>query len=74
MAHDPIWHAEYLRLENSESVAREVYRTARGTKKAAALEVFRAVGRARWDFEMSGCEIVDIATLPPKEWAAALRS
>lgn len=74
MAHNPAWHAEYLRLENAEASARAAYRSARGAaKKAAALEVLRATGKARFDFEMAGCRIVDIATLPAGEWAQALR-
>jgi hypothetical protein len=67
------WHAEYARLELAEMKARAAYRSARGAvKKAAALEVFRAAGKARWDFEMAGCRIVDTATLPPAEWLASL--
>ena len=67
------WHAEYLRLENAEAAARAAYRSARGAaKKEAALETFRAAGKARWDFEMAGCQIVDTATLPVKEWVASL--
>lgn len=73
MAHNPEWHAEYLRLENAESAARATYRSARGAaKKAAALDVFRAAGKARWDFEMAGVRIVDIATLPTGEYVRAL--
>lgn len=75
MAHNPAWHAEYLRLENAESEARVAYRSARNpAKKAAALEILRVAGKARWDFEMAGAVIVDIATLPTAEWAQALRS
>ena len=73
MAHDPVWHAEYSRLELAESVAREAYRRARGAaKKAAALDDLRAAGTARWDFEMSATKIVNIADLPANEWARAL--
>lgn len=73
MAHNPAWHAEYARLEHAECVAREAYRTARGAaKKAAALELLRTTGKARWDFEMDATRIIDIATLPPAEFVAAL--
>lgn len=68
------WNAEYLHLENAESAARIAYRSARGAaKKEAALEIFRAAGKARFDFEMAGCRIVDIATLPTADWVKALR-
>jgi hypothetical protein len=66
------WHAEYARLELAEMNARAAYRKARGVKKELALEVFRAAGKARWDFEMAGCVIVDTATLPPRAWLASL--
>jgi hypothetical protein len=32
----------------------------------------RAASRARFEFEMAGARIVDIATLPAAEWARAL--
>lgn len=73
MPHDLAWHAEYLRLENAEAAARAAYRAARGaTKKAAALDVLRATGKARFDFEMAGTRIVDIAALPAGEYVRAL--
>ena len=73
MAHDPAWHAEYLRLENAEMAARIAYRSARGiAKKAAALDALRVAGAARFEFEMAACKIVDITTLPPAEYVAAL--
>ena len=53
MAHNPAWHAEYLRLENAEAAARSVYRAARGAEKAVALDALRVAGAARWDFEMA---------------------
>lgn len=86
MTYDPAWHAEYLRLENAENAAREVYRVAKKAVErkrpaahaqaiyAAALEAFRAAGKARWDFEMAATVIVDIATLPVGEWVRGLRS
>lgn len=85
MTHNPAWHAEYLRLENAENAAREVYRVANrvlarkrvpaGAQAAcdAALAAFRAAGKARFDFEMAGVRIVNISTLPTNEWAQALR-
>jgi tRNA(Arg) A34 adenosine deaminase TadA len=60
MAHNPAWHAEYLALENAEATARAAYRAARGAKKVAALEVLRATGKARWDFEMAACRIINV--------------
>ena len=72
MAHNPAWHAEYLRLENAEAAARSVYRAARGAEKAVALDALRVAGAARWDFEMAATKIVDIATLPAREFVAAL--
>ena len=74
MAHNPAWHAEYLRLENAEAAARSAYRRARGVKKAAALDALRTAGSARWEFEMAATKIVDIASLPVRKWAAALTS
>jgi len=55
------WHAEYARLEAAQEDARMAYRKARGAKKESALEVFRAAGKARWDFEMAACTIVNMA-------------
>jgi hypothetical protein len=75
MAHNPEWHAEYLLLENAERAASIAYRSARGAvKKAAAMDVLRIAGKARFDFEMAGCRIVNIATLPANEWVKALHS
>ena len=74
MTHNPAWHAEYLALENAEAAACAAYRSARGAKKAAALDVLRVAGKARWDFEMAACRIVDIATLPAAEYVRALRA
>jgi hypothetical protein len=74
MAHDPAWHAEYLRLENAEASARIAYRSARGKRKEVALEALRVAGAARFDFEMAATKIVNIADLPVAEWARALRS
>ena len=73
MTHNPDWHREYARLENAEMDARLAYRSARGAKKAIALETFRAAGKARFDFEMAGAVIVDISTMPTKLfWQAML--
>lgn len=72
MAHNPAWHAEYLILENAEAAARETYRAARGAKKAAALDALRVAGQARWDFEMAATQIVDAATLTPREFFAGM--
>lgn len=85
MAHNPEWHAEYLRLENAHDAAREEYHAASRiaertltpsdlAKYEAALEAMRVAGEARWDFEMAGVQIVDIATLPTDEWARSLSS
>lgn len=86
MAHNPEWHAEYRRLENEELAARMAFRAAQSlmdrkrrptdaqARYDAALDAFRAAGQARWDYEMAATKIVDIATLPPLEWAASLRS
>lgn len=73
MSHNPEWHREYARLELAENIARDEYRAARGKRKEAALSALRAAGTARFDFEMAGAKIVDIATLPVSEWVAALR-
>jgi hypothetical protein len=79
------WHREYLRLENAAAAASAELRAAGralGYKRVpagaqarydAALEAARETGRARWEFEMAATVIVDIATLPAAEWAAALR-
>jgi hypothetical protein len=86
MAHDPEWHAKYLCLENAEREARAIYWAARwkATRKGAtmaskaaceqALTDFRFISKAMFDFEMGGTRVVDISTLPPLEWAKALRS
>jgi hypothetical protein len=39
----------------------------------AALAAMRAASRARFDFEIAGAKIVDIATLPITEWVRAMR-
>jgi hypothetical protein len=84
MAHNPEWHAEYARLELAESIAREAFRSTRraldrkrvpaGAQKAhdAALIALRAAGKARFDFEMAGAVIVNIADLPVAEFCRAL--
>lgn len=72
MAHNPEWHREYALLELAESKARAAYRSARGAKKAAALVALCAAGTARFDFEMAGTTIVDVAALPVAEWARAM--
>lgn len=81
---DPSYHAEYLRLENAASAASAAWRLAKKAAErknakpaaiealATALDLMRATGKARWDFEMSATRIVDIATLPPLEYARAL--
>jgi hypothetical protein len=86
MAHNPEWHAEYLRLEIAANKAAAALRDAQrvldrkrrpaGAQAAydAALAVSRAASAARFDFEMTGCKIVDTATLPATEWARALRA
>lgn len=61
MAHNPAWHAEYLVLENAEAEACALYRSSRGAKKEAALVALRSAGKARFDFEMAACRIVDMA-------------
>jgi hypothetical protein len=73
MAFNPEWHRQYALLELAESVARADYRSARGKRKEAAMDALRIAGTARFEFEMAGCTIVDIATLPVAEWAKALR-
>jgi hypothetical protein len=74
MTFNPEWHRQYALLELAESVAREAYRAARGkAKKDAAMDALRAACKARFGFEMAGCTIVDIATLPVAEWAKAMR-
>ena len=84
MAHDPKWHAEYLQLEIGQNRATAAWREASrkiarkrvpaGAQAAydAALAEMRAASRARYDFEMAGTRVVDIATLPAAEWARAL--
>jgi len=87
MAHNPTWHAEYVALENAEAEARAIYRAAkaaharartevsqavRAVEILAALEAFRAAGKARWEFEMEGAQIVDVATLSAPEFVRAL--
>ena len=84
MTHNPAWHAEYARLEMAEEAARETYRLARRladrkrppadaqSQADAALEMFRAAGKARFDFEMAGTVIVNSADLRPTAWLAAL--
>ncbi len=84
MAHDPKWHAEYARLEMALAMATSTWREASrklSRKRVptgaradydAALAEMRAASRARYDFEMAGTRIVDIATLPAAEWARAL--
>ena len=85
MTFDPAWHAEYARRETAMGVAREEMRAARriaerrrppaGAQAAyeAAFATFSAASNARWDFEMAGAVIVDIATLPATEWMQALK-
>lgn len=60
MAHDPNWHREYAILELAEMNARAAWRSARGAKKVAALEVLRTAGAARWEFEMAACRIINV--------------
>ena len=78
-------HAAYLILENAERAAATAYTAARraaarknprpgaAAAAAAALETLRAAGAARFNFEMAGATIVDIATLEPAAWATARR-
>jgi len=74
MAFNPEWHRQYALLELAESVARAAHRAARGKRKEAALDALRIASSARFDFEMAGCTIVDVATLPTAEWAKAMRA
>jgi hypothetical protein len=73
MTFNPEWHRQYALLELAEAEARATYRAARGKRKEAAMDALRIAGKARWDFEMAGCTIVNIATLPVAEWAKAMR-
>lgn len=73
MTFNPEWHRQYAALELAESEARAAYRAAHGKRKEAALDALRLAGKARFDFEMAGCTIVDVATLPVAEWAKAMR-
>jgi hypothetical protein len=72
MTYNPEWHRQYGLLELAESIARNTYRAARGKKKDAAMIVLCSAGKARFDFEMAGCTIVDVATLAPAEWLKAM--
>ncbi len=79
-----VWHAQYLALEIAASAASERLHTARRALNRkrppvnaqaeydAALAASRIAGKARWDFEMAATVIVDVATLPTKQWAASL--
>jgi len=84
MAHNPEWHREYARLELAASKATAAWRDAKrlierkrvpmGARVAydAALAAIKTASRARFDFEMAGARIVNIATLPITEWARAM--
>lgn len=77
-------HAEYARLENAYETAKAEYRIAlrraeykrppagAAESAEAALTALRETGDARFAYEMAHTRIVDIATLPPAEYVAAL--
>ena len=85
MTFDPAWHTKYMELEVAETEAQIAYRTVKKSFHRArtdetksvresamleALDALRLAGKARWEFEMSGTRVVDIATLRPDHFVS----